>query len=236
MANKSASHGNEKLRILDIGCGRGNLLKAFHSNNCDCFGVERNDFPAGGTSSDITIFKEDFLGINFDDNSFDIVIIWHVLEHLTDPASTLAKVRKILKPMGSLVIAVPNIGSLQSTLFSKHWFHLDLPRHTYHFNKNTLANILETNRFSINLIRSGGIDQNLFGFIQSTINALKISAPNTLYTILKTHSSNITIATKLFQCSICILLIPVSLLEFILSTVMNSCASLTASATKLPGE
>jgi 2-polyprenyl-3-methyl-5-hydroxy-6-metoxy-1,4-benzoquinol methylase len=236
MTNISTINEKENLRVLDIGCGRGNLLKAFRRRKCDCFGVERDDFPSNSPSSDITIIKEDFLNIDFDENSFDIIIIWHVLEHLTDPVSTLNKARKILKPMGNLVIAVPNIGSLQSKLFGKHWFHLDLPRHTFHFNKEALTNMLETSNLTINWTKTGGIDQSLFGFIQSAINTMKINTPNTLYALLKTNSTNIGVTKRLAQYSVCILLTPIALLEYVLSAMLNSCASLIISGTKLPSD
>lgn len=223
---------NKKLTILDIGCGRGNLLKAFSRMNNECIGVERSDFPTNDEAANITIHKKDFLDVNLNPNSFDIIVIWHVLEHLTDPISTLAKARELLKPMGKLIIAVPNFDSLQRRLFSKHWFHLDLPRHIFHFNKKTLIDILESNKLTVNRIHTGGVDQDVFGFIQSAINTLGVCVPNTLYNSLKTNSANVKITRKLAQFFMAIPFIPVALIEYILTKTIDSCAVLIVTATK----
>ena len=125
---------------MDLGCGRGVLLKAFQSLGHEVIGVERKDSPCLGMPNVICSELDD---IKLEAESFDIIVIWHVLEHLKEPAKTLADVSRLLKPKGSLFISVPNFGSNQATFFKKHWFHLDLPRHLYHFNTRSLVNIFK---------------------------------------------------------------------------------------------
>ena len=65
--------------------------------------------------------------------SFDAVVLWHVAEHLHDPATTLRNVASLLRPGGVLMIAVPNFGSPEAKIGKAGWFHLDVPRHVFHF-------------------------------------------------------------------------------------------------------
>jgi SAM-dependent methyltransferase len=78
----------------------------------------------------------------YPDAHFDVVTLWHVLEHLPSPRRTLVEVKRVLKPGGTLICEVPNEHSLQSRLLGKHWFHLDPPRHLYAFSPTTLRRVV----------------------------------------------------------------------------------------------
>jgi 2-polyprenyl-3-methyl-5-hydroxy-6-metoxy-1,4-benzoquinol methylase len=220
-ASVHVRRSEEPVRVLDIGCGRANLLKAFKRNGCQCFGVERSDFPEDPALQDINIFKQDFLDVTLEENSFDIVVIWHVLEHLTDPASTLKKVGKILKPDGKLIVAVPNFGGLQSRLFGKHWFHLDLPRHTYHFTGKSINSLVSELGFVPCKIKTWSFDQSVFGFIQSTINILGITKPNTLFLMLKLTPKQFPPITVITHFLLATILFPVALIEYLFAGLIN---------------
>ena len=229
-ASANVRRSEEPVRVLDIGCGRANLLKAFKRNDCQCFGVERSDFPEDAELEGITIYKQNLLDIEFEKNSFDIVVIWHVLEHLTDPASTLKKVGKILKPDGKLIVAVPNFGGLQSRLFSKHWFHLDLPRHTYHFTQQSLQSIANNAGLAVTKTTTQSFDQGVYGFLQSFINKLVINKPNTLYSILKKTRHRPKSGTVASQYLLASLLLPFAILEFVITGSINKGACLIIQA------
>jgi 2-polyprenyl-3-methyl-5-hydroxy-6-metoxy-1,4-benzoquinol methylase len=220
-------------RVMDIGCGRANLLKAFNNLGCECFGIERSDFPEDKDLENITIYKQDFLNVDIEENGFDIVIIWHVLEHLADPVSTIKKAQKILKSGGSLVVAVPNFGSLQSKLFGKHWFHLDLPRHIYHFTRQSLLAILEKSGFHTKAFETRSFDQGIYGFIQSAINLLSVARPNTLYSILKSTQQNPGAAAISLQLLLAGLLAPFAFLEYLISGLTGTGACLVVRAKKI---
>ena len=135
-------HGaNNRCRVLDYGCGRGVLLEGFKAQGVSVLGLERegSGFDA---IPDVTVSSLDDLLAT--DEKFDIVVIWHVLEHLQLPQEDLVKVEKLLAPGGSLFIEVPNFGSWQARLFGRHWFHLDFPRHLYHFTARSLQTQLES--------------------------------------------------------------------------------------------
>lgn len=231
-ASAHVRRSEEPVRVLDIGCGRANLLKAFKRNGCQCFGVERSDFPEDPALQDIKIYKQDFLDVTLEENSFDIVVIWHVLEHLTDPASTLKKVSKILKPDGKLIVAVPNFGSLQRRLFGKHWFHLDLPRHTYHFSLQSLQSMINSAGLSSKIATTRSFDQGLYGFVQSAINLLAVGRPNLLYTLLRANHKKPGIATAACQFLLAGILTPFALLEYISSGLAGAGTCLIIKASK----
>lgn len=74
----------------------------------------------------------------FPDNAFDAITMNHVIEHLYDPITTLEECRRVLKPVGKLVIVTPNIESLGARLFGEVWRGLEIPRHLYLFSPSTL--------------------------------------------------------------------------------------------------
>ena len=173
-------------RVLDIGCGRGLLLRAFQQNGCAVTGTEYSD--------DACRFARDVLKIpvrvgllhelNFPANSFDIVVMWHVLEHMSDPRPTLAEVARILRPGGMFLVAVPDFGSPEARLTRAGWFHLDVPRHLSHHTPASLARILEAAGMSPGWVSSLAPEYDTFSFVQSLLNWLGVR-PNLLYNWLR---------------------------------------------------
>ena len=229
---KTSHPTSEKIRVLDIGCGRANLLKAFNRQDCECYGIERADFPPGAEPQEITIYKQDVINAPLEKESFDIVVIWHVLEHLVNPSAVLKRINEILKADGLLVIAVPNFGGIQSRIFGKHWFHLDLPRHTYHFTQSSLNQLLESNGMTSKSISTNCVDQSIFGFIQSALNSIPLGTPNTLYAILKSTQEKLNVFALLSNLVIASILLPVALTEYLLSIFSGKGACIIASVTK----
>lgn len=215
------------LTVLDIGCGRAHLLKALAEKGCNCVGVERSEFPPKSENG-VTIFNQDFLQIDFEQQKFDVIIIWHVLEHLLTPSQTIKKISQLLKPKGILMLAVPNFGSFQAKIFNKYWFHLDLPRHTYHFTHASLKGLLDKNNLAITNSNTWTLDQSIFGFIQSCLNATSTFPPNDLYRLLKhTRISRYNI-NALVQFLLFFLLSPVAVIEYFLLGLIGkgSCINL----------
>ena len=141
-----ATKGN----ILDYGCGTGDFLSAFKTNDWNCFGIEPDD--------DTRQYATDKQGLkitvpeninNFEKNSFDVISLWHVLEHITDLNEKLNSFKALLKSKGILVIAVPNADSFDAGYYQKYWAAYDVPRHLYHFNNKTLSLLLEKHGFEI---------------------------------------------------------------------------------------
>jgi SAM-dependent methyltransferase len=116
--------------------------------------------------------------------SFDQIIIWHVLEHVSDPVGTLREAHRILKPGGRLIVAVPNFSSLQARCTGAAWFHLDLPRHVHHFPLPALRQLLTLTGFQVRSVHHFSLRQNPFGWIQSLMNRFGSFPRNGIYALL----------------------------------------------------
>jgi 2-polyprenyl-3-methyl-5-hydroxy-6-metoxy-1,4-benzoquinol methylase len=173
-------------RVLDVGCGRGVLLSAFARLGFEAHGFEMSPDAATGVDPRATVR----IGRNLNEAKyprayFDQVVVWHVLEHLADPRRTLEEIRRVLKPGGKLVVAVPNYGSLQSRCFGAGWFHLDAPRHLFHFPAESLRQLLKSAGFRVEREHHFSLRQNPFGWVQSALNCVPRLPRNGLYTLLK---------------------------------------------------
>lgn len=175
--------------ILDIGCGRGQLLHHLCNLGVNCHGVEREDTFSSETKNGITLHARNLRDIRFPEAYFDTIILWHVLEHVCDPMILLQEIRRILKPGGKLWIAVPNMDSFQSHFFKKHWFHLDIPRHRFHFSLFSLTRLLSSCGFNILNQHTFSLEQNIYGFFQSFMNWISFNEkPHLFYECLKFNS------------------------------------------------
>jgi SAM-dependent methyltransferase len=96
----------------------------------------------------ITVHQGSVQNAAFPDEFFDVVTMWHVLEHVPDPRETLGELRRILKPNGLLVVEVPDSASVTFRLCGDRWLQLDIPRHLQHFTPKTLVRILEDAKFT----------------------------------------------------------------------------------------
>lgn len=218
------------IRILDIGCGRGSLLRAFAQMGGECHGVERADFPDIEPDAGFVLHRQPLADLAFPDGHFDIVVLWHVLEHLADPGTVLTEIHRLLRPSGLLACAVPNFSSWQRRWFGPDWFHLDLPRHVHHFELPTLRHGLEERGFQIVKVETRALDQNLFGFVQSALNRLRRSRPNRLYALLRRpegFSLDSELAGWLLAAGI---LSPLAGIEYMLSGLTNQGATVVMQA------
>lgn len=131
-----------KGKILDIGCGTGNFLKAASKQKWRVTGVEPNP-----TAREISLKKNLKVIASLEDikknKKFDVITLFHVLEHMHDLRKTGKKLSKHLKNYGSLVIAVPNQKSFDANHYRKDWAAYDVPRHLYHFDKSSMAQFAE---------------------------------------------------------------------------------------------
>ena len=116
-----------------------------------------------------TLMEGDFLVSPFAEESFDVVTLWHVLEHLPRPVETLKKIRGLLTPSGLLVIALPNFNSIQARVFRGRWYHLEVPRHLYHFTPGVLRNLLEKEGFDVRAEYQRSSEHNWAGILGSIV-------------------------------------------------------------------
>lgn len=220
-------------RILDIGCGRANLLAALARQGCECHGVERHEFPLDQAPPGVRFHRDVLDNLPLEANSFDAVVLWHVLEHVGDPSVTLQTVARLVRPGGIVALAVPNFGSWQATLFKSAWFHLDLPRHTHHFDHHSLERLMQKQKLFPFKSSTWALDQNIYGFIQSFLNRIT-PAPrsNELYSLLKEKTGHGTKLHLLGWLAAASLIAPLALLEYLLSGSLGHGATLIVYAYK----
>lgn len=133
-------------RVLDIGCGKGEFLYKMQNKGWEVFGVEASPIISTCTREKLGIkhiYNQDLLNLTLPEDFFDVVTLWHVIEHLPDPLGTLKKINRLLKEDGALIIDCPNFNSLTRRVFREKWYPLDLPRHFYQFTPKTLKRMLE---------------------------------------------------------------------------------------------
>jgi 2-polyprenyl-3-methyl-5-hydroxy-6-metoxy-1,4-benzoquinol methylase len=164
-------------RILDIGCGVGFFIKEAIEADYEAEGIEFSELAAkiGRERWNLKIISGDFLSYPFKENMFDVVTLWHVFEHLYQPIDVLKKVYKILCPGGLLVIAAPNISSIQAHLFKGKWYHLEVPRHLFHYSPQSLLSLVEKYGFKVLAIDYYSSEHNGAGILGSI---MQLSPPN----------------------------------------------------------
>lgn len=151
-ALKSAlgKRSDTKIRILDMGCGKGDFLSGLNPAEFERHGQDVN--PLSGDRAEkqgIDICRKTILECGFKDRDFDIVTMWHVLEHIADPAGLLLEARRLLAEDGVLAFAVPNTSAIGFKKGGRSWFHLDAPRHLIHFNERSVRFLLKKTGFKI---------------------------------------------------------------------------------------
>lgn len=131
--------------FLDIGCGLGNLLQLAIADGWQITGTELSAMAAD--QADIKIRDRILVGdisvLDLPENSFDLITIYHVIEHLINPIPTLEKLQKLLKPEGVLFIETPNLNSLGAYVSGKNWSNIIPLEHINYFNSKSLGNSLE---------------------------------------------------------------------------------------------
>ena len=135
---------SEDSELLDVGCGAGTFLTRMRERyGATVTGVDFKDLSSlpGFDAIDFRcgLFYEQELG----ENRFDLVTMWHFLEHDYDPLRTLAEARRSLKPDGRLVIEVPRLDSVSSRIFRERWPGLQAPQHTVLYDRNMLLKFIE---------------------------------------------------------------------------------------------
>jgi SAM-dependent methyltransferase len=171
-------------RALDVGCGDGSFLAALAHTGWDVYGTELSGAIAATARERLgdRIRVDELERAAYPKASFDLITFWHVLEHLDNPRNALAEARRLIKPDGTVLVALPNIRSFQAQLFKEHWLHLDVPRHLWHFDSGTLAELARRCDFEVTGIRHFSAEYGPFGIVQGI--ATKLGGGHRLFTRL----------------------------------------------------
>jgi 2-polyprenyl-3-methyl-5-hydroxy-6-metoxy-1,4-benzoquinol methylase len=129
--------------LLDVGCGTGDFLRVAKQNHWSVSGIEPNKQARqiANNKTDNSVFAIEHL-LKFQAESFDVISLWHVLEHLPNLEEHIQVFKKLLKPNGTLIIAVPNYKSYDAEYYQEFWAAYDVPRHLWHFNKDSISKLV----------------------------------------------------------------------------------------------
>jgi 2-polyprenyl-3-methyl-5-hydroxy-6-metoxy-1,4-benzoquinol methylase len=137
-------------RALDIGCGNGRYLAVLKNLGWTVTGFDIEDHVAPVLKENgIHVFTGNLEVLSTLRGTYDLITMWHVLEHLHDPLKDLKTIRKFLSNRGSILIEVPNSNSPAAKLFRDDWYQWDLPRHLSHFTPQSLIQMLRESGFQI---------------------------------------------------------------------------------------
>ncbi len=146
-------------KLLDVGCETGIFLEMIRQEGLDITGIEISETACRYAYRRLgpVIFQGDIRKKNFADNTFDIVTLWHTLEHVPDPLGYLMDIRRILKPGGRVIVEVPNIQFIGTSFLTAlgRTGHFLAGEHLVHFSPKTIKMMIEKAGFTITKPESG---------------------------------------------------------------------------------
>ena len=146
--NLIQKYSDKSKQILDYGSGKGEFSQYLRKR-----GFNVNDYEPILDNLDNSNFLND-------NKKYNIITLWHSLEHIHDISSALVDIHKSLDKKGYFLLAIPNIDAVEKDFFNKNWVAYDAPRHLYHFNKESLTKLLS--RYNFKIIESKNIFQDTF--------------------------------------------------------------------------
>ncbi|MBT9392214.1 class I SAM-dependent methyltransferase [Hymenobacter sp. NST-14] len=145
LVNKLATKG----KLFDYGCGTGHFLAAAKADGWQVAGWEPNARAREEASRRVgqPVGTESL--VQYQQASFEAITLWHVLEHVHELNDTLQQLIRLLKPGGTLLVAVPNVDSLDAQHYRQDWAAYDVPRHLYHFSPKTMKQLLKKHKMQV---------------------------------------------------------------------------------------
>jgi 2-polyprenyl-3-methyl-5-hydroxy-6-metoxy-1,4-benzoquinol methylase len=136
-----------KGKALDIGCGTGEFLNTLKKAGWETMGVE----PSSDARSKAEALTRQSISQSLDkvEGTFNVITLWHVLEHLPDLDHSMKQIQERLESRGTLLIAVPNHESFDAKKYGEYWAGYDVPRHLWHFSQKTMVSLLQKYAFKL---------------------------------------------------------------------------------------
>ena len=189
-------HQPVKGKILDIGAGTGDFLLEAKNKNWETVGVEPNEKAKSIAIKKGVLFADTIE--NLESNSFDVITLWHVLEHVPDVVHQVAELKRLLKPSGTLIIAVPNFKSFDANYYKTLWAAYDVPRHLWHFSKTAIEKLFDKQNMNLVAVKPMWFDSYYVSLLSEKnktgkmkfINGLTIGFVSNLVGIFKNEYSS----------------------------------------------
>ena len=147
----------EKGPVLDVGCHIGDLLLTLKARGLEVSGIESSPSAiARCRARGLQVTQGTIEEVQLPDAAYQTITLSHVLEHVADPVAVLRKLYRALAPGGRIVIAVPNRAGLAARIFGRHWHGWDPPFHLIHFDRESLAGVLEAAGLAVDRVLTRG--------------------------------------------------------------------------------
>ena len=143
LINAQASKGS----LLDIGAGTGEFLLVAKNDGWKVTGIEPSDKAKGIAINKGISFATDLTSLQ--DHSFDVITMWHVLEHVPNLEHQIAELKRLIKPNGTVIIAVPNFKSFDANHYGAFWAAYDVPIHLWHFSKTAIRKLFSQHQLEL---------------------------------------------------------------------------------------
>ena len=150
--------------VLEVGAGDGRFVAMLAAAGFEAHGIEPSPSACEAAARiGAPVVNASAEGAAIDAGAQDAVVFWHALEHTADPGAVVARAREWLAPGGRLIVAVPDLASVQARIGGDRWFHQDVPRHRTHFTRAGLVRLLERTGLRVVRVRHLLVEQNPLG-------------------------------------------------------------------------
>ncbi|SEC42583.1 Methyltransferase domain-containing protein [Tenacibaculum sp. MAR_2009_124] len=144
------SFNSKNKTLLDIGAGTGHFINVCHQNGWTVNGVEPSEDARAIAKKNGTHLNESIEQLS--GKKYDVISLWHVLEHVTNIHEYIKDIKKLLTENGTLIIAVPNYKSYDANYYKQYWAAYDVPRHVWHFSKKSIHKIFNFHHMKVSKI------------------------------------------------------------------------------------
>lgn len=159
--------------LMDVGAGTGDFLKYAQGRGWEAYGVEPNDLARERAhQKGVSVYKS--LSVQ-KVPAYDAVTFWHVFEHLEDLDARIEEITAVLKPGGCLLIAVPNYRSLDARHYKEFWAAYDVPRHLWHFSKDSIRHLFCSKGYEMVSVRPLWMDAFYISWLSETYRNRKLA-------------------------------------------------------------
>lgn len=170
--------------LLDYGCGTGEFIDKMNQKGWRSYGVEpaeiarqqAHQLNKSGTGEIVERLNQ------LDGKKFDVITLWHVLEHVHEPNELLTQLKASLQSDGLIIVAVPNYESFDAQHYRQHWAAYDVPRHLWHFSKTSMKKLMNKNQLQVSEVVPMKLDAYYVSLLSEKYKSLpktKLSSPTT---------------------------------------------------------
>ena len=185
--------------ILDIGAGTGAFLNTMLLANWEVTGIEPDTKAREIAMERYNIgLKPSEELFELPGQSFDVITLWHVLEHVHDLHGYINKLKELLKPSGKIFIAVPNYTSYDEKVYKEYWAAYDVPRHLYHFSPQSVRELLRLHELKLHSVKPMWFDS---FYVSMLSDKNKTGSNNYIRAFLTGLTSNLKAVSNKERCS-----------------------------------